>query len=127
MLMCRPAEATPVCDVMCACVCACVCPQKQLASERIAALLEDRRIRETEEAAHRQLMNQQLEDKAAELAKAEEQLRQTTKDYILGEPHAYLALQPLRYKVHNVIMRMPSLEDSTAPAAHAHRASLQAP
>ena len=31
-------------------------PQRQLASERIEALLEDRRIREGEEAAHRSVM-----------------------------------------------------------------------
>jgi len=37
-----------------------VCVQKQLASERIAALLEDRRIREYEEAAHRTYMDQQV-------------------------------------------------------------------
>jgi len=34
--------------------------QKQLAQERIAALLEDRRIREYEEAAHRAHMDQQV-------------------------------------------------------------------
>lgn len=58
--------------------------QKQLATERIAALLEDRRIREGEEAAHRAHMNQQLQNLSAKLKAAEEQLRQTTKDYILG-------------------------------------------
>jgi hypothetical protein len=61
-----------------------VCLQKQLASERIAALLEDRHIREGEEAAHRAHMNQQVQDLSAKLKASEEQLRQTTKDYILG-------------------------------------------
>lgn len=59
-------------------------PQKQLAAERIAALLEDRRIREAEEEAHRGQLNSQLEGLAERLRKAEEGLRQTTKDYILG-------------------------------------------
>jgi len=58
--------------------------QKQLASERIAALLEDRRIREYEEAAHRAHMDQLVESKEGKLKHAEEQLRQTTKDYIIG-------------------------------------------
>ena len=58
--------------------------QKQLASERIAALLEDRKIREGEEEAHRAAMNQQLEVLAQKLKKTEETLRTTTKDYILG-------------------------------------------
>eukprot|EP00983_Pelagomonas_calceolata_P016705 525839-Pelagomonas_calceolata.AAC.4 len=37
----------------------CLHLQRQLAGERIAALLEDRRIREYEEAAHRAYMDQQ--------------------------------------------------------------------
>lgn len=61
------------------------CSQKQLAAERIAALLEDRRIREGEEEMHRAHMNQQLEVAADKLRRVEEQLRMTTKDYILGE------------------------------------------
>lgn len=58
--------------------------QKQLAAERIGALLEDRRIREQEEELHRRSLTQQLETSADKLRKAEEQLRTTTKDYILG-------------------------------------------
>jgi hypothetical protein len=66
-------------------LCMCRAPQKQLATERIGSLLEDRRIREQEEEVHRRNTAQQLEVSADKLRKAEEQLRQTTKDYILGE------------------------------------------
>lgn len=59
--------------------------QKQLANERITALLEDRRIRDEEEQAHRSHLNQQLEAAAQKLRKTEEMLRQATKDAILGE------------------------------------------
>ncbi|KAF5830416.1 hypothetical protein DUNSADRAFT_14637 [Dunaliella salina] len=58
--------------------------QRQLAGEHISALLEDRRIREYEEAAHRAYMDQQVEGKEIRLKGMEEQLRQTTKDYILA-------------------------------------------
>ncbi|GIM05695.1 hypothetical protein Vretimale_10129 [Volvox reticuliferus] len=58
--------------------------QKQLAAERIAALQEDRRIREQEEEAHRRALTQQLEVASERLQRVEEQLRTTTKDYILG-------------------------------------------
>ncbi|KAG2433514.1 hypothetical protein HYH02_012632 [Chlamydomonas schloesseri] len=58
--------------------------QKQLASERIAALLEDRRIREAEEEAHRRQLAAQLEAASERLARLEEQLRTTTKDYIVA-------------------------------------------
>ncbi|GFR40782.1 hypothetical protein Agub_g1396 [Astrephomene gubernaculifera] len=58
--------------------------QKQLASERIAALLEDRRIRDQEEETHRRSLSQQLEAATERLQRVEEQLRTTTKDYILG-------------------------------------------
>ena len=60
-------------------------PQRQLASERIDALVEDRRIREGEEAAHRTNVNQQLEQAAQKLKRTEEMLRHATKDAILGE------------------------------------------
>jgi coiled-coil domain-containing protein 77 len=55
-----------------------------MASERIAALLEDRRIRDEEEQAHRAHMNQQMEQAAQKLKRTEELLRQSTKDEILG-------------------------------------------
>ncbi|GIL62982.1 hypothetical protein Vafri_17149 [Volvox africanus] len=58
--------------------------QKQLAAERISALQEDRRIREQEEEAHRRALTQQLEVASERLQRVEEQLRTTTKDYILG-------------------------------------------
>ncbi|EFJ43281.1 centriole protein [Volvox carteri f. nagariensis] len=58
--------------------------QKQLAAERIAALQEDRRIREQEEEAHRRALTQQLEVATERLQRLEQQLRTTTKDYILG-------------------------------------------
>ncbi|KAG2498150.1 hypothetical protein HYH03_003908 [Edaphochlamys debaryana] len=58
--------------------------QKQLATERIAALLEDRRIREQEEEAHRRSLSTQLEAATERLQRQEEQLRTTTKDYILA-------------------------------------------
>jgi hypothetical protein len=62
--------------------------QKQLATERIAALLEDRRIKGQEEEAHRAQLNSQIESLTTRLKKAEEVLRTTTKEYILGAPPA---------------------------------------
>ena len=47
--------------------------------------MEDRRIREGEEAAHRTNVNQQLEQAAQKLKRTEEMLRHATKDAILGE------------------------------------------
>ncbi|KAK9814374.1 hypothetical protein WJX72_004785 [[Myrmecia] bisecta] len=58
--------------------------QKQFANERIAALLEDRRIREADEEAHRELAAQKLEELTARLKKTEQTLQATTKDYILA-------------------------------------------
>ena len=57
-------------------------------SERVEALLEDRRIREQEAAAATTALSQQLEATLARLARAEENLRTATRDYILGEPEA---------------------------------------
>lgn len=50
----------------------------------MAALLEDRRIREQEEAAHRANYALQLEQMSDKLRRNEETLRTTTRDYILG-------------------------------------------
>ncbi|MEW5301830.1 MAG: hypothetical protein WDW36_004665 [Sanguina aurantia] len=58
--------------------------QRQLASERVDAFTSDRLIREAEEANHRSHMAQQLELAAGRLRRAEETLRQVTKDFILA-------------------------------------------
>ena len=58
--------------------------QRQFASERIGAILEDRRIREQDEMRHRTNFQQQIEAKAQKIRKLEELLGNTTKDYILG-------------------------------------------
>ena len=67
-------------------------------SERIEALLEDRRIREQEAAAATSALSQQLEATLARLSRAEENLRTATRDYILGEPMAPLRLQNMLWR-----------------------------
>lgn len=58
--------------------------QKQLYSERIAALMDDRKIREQEEQKHWANMNMQIDSLSQRLKKTEEALRITTRDYILA-------------------------------------------
>lgn len=59
--------------------------QKRLAAERIAALQEDRAIRERDAAAHAAALSATAEALAEKLQAAEEALRVTTKDYILAK------------------------------------------
>ena len=61
-----------------------MCVQQIFTSERIEALLEDRRIREQEAAAATSALGQQLEGTLTRLHTAEENLRTATRDYILG-------------------------------------------
>lgn len=61
-----------------------VCLQKQFANERIAALLEDRRIRQQDEEVHHAMHAQKVEELMQRLQKTEMTLQQTTKDYIIG-------------------------------------------
>ncbi|KAK9865785.1 hypothetical protein WJX84_006592 [Apatococcus fuscideae] len=58
--------------------------QRAFAAERVGALLEDRRIREQDEAAHRQLLQQQLEQTRQQLATCQKTLQTTTRDFILA-------------------------------------------
>ena len=58
--------------------------QKQFNAERVAALLEDRRIREQDEQAHAALAAQRLDELQQRLKNTERALQQATKDYILG-------------------------------------------
>ena len=70
----------------------CLCSlalQKQFNAERVAALLEDRRIREQDEQAHASLAAQRIDELQQRLKNTERALQQATKDYILGR-------QPLR-------------------------------
>jgi len=67
-------------------LCGALCAvQKQLAQERISALLTDRKLHEAEEARHRAGYNAQVEALANKVQRLEEALRLTTRDYILGE------------------------------------------
>ena len=58
--------------------------QKRFARERIAALLEDRTLREADAVALAASADAKLADLAARLADAETVLLQTTKDHVLG-------------------------------------------
>ena len=58
--------------------------QKQFAAERVAALQEDRAIRERDAAAHAAALGQTAEELAHKLQAAEEALRRATKDFILA-------------------------------------------
>lgn len=59
--------------------------QKRFAAERIAALQEDRAIRERDAAAHAAALSATADALAEKLRAAEEALRVTTKDYILAK------------------------------------------
>lgn len=59
--------------------------QKRFAAERVAALQEDRAIRERDAAAHAAALGAAAEELSARLAAAEEALRTTTRDYILAK------------------------------------------
>jgi hypothetical protein len=56
-----------------------------VANERIAALLEDRKVREQEWARHRANYELQVRQLVDKLRRCEEVLRSTTKECILGE------------------------------------------
>ncbi|KAL4422700.1 hypothetical protein ABPG75_008897 [Micractinium tetrahymenae] len=58
--------------------------QKKFAAERIAALTEDRAIRERDAAAAAAALSRTAEDLAGRVQGAEEALRHTTRDYILA-------------------------------------------
>ena len=58
--------------------------QREFTSERVAALLEDRRIRSQDEAAHRAAYQQKIDELTQRLKQTEVALQRTTKDYILG-------------------------------------------
>ena len=58
--------------------------QRHFANERIAALLEDRRIRSQDEEAHRAVYQQKIDELTQRLKQTELALQRTTKDYILG-------------------------------------------
>ena len=69
--------------------------QRQFASERIAALLEDRGIRGQDEEAHRAVYQQKVDELTQRLKQTELALQRTTRDYILGDtpyPHPALDL-----------------------------------
>ncbi|GMH33975.1 hypothetical protein BSKO_01809 [Bryopsis sp. KO-2023] len=65
--------------------------QRQFASERVAALLEDRKIREQDEASHRMNFQQQTDQQSQKIQKLEEILRTTTRDYILARKEKQMA------------------------------------
>ena len=58
--------------------------QAQFNSERIAALLEDRRIRAGDEEAHQVVYHKKIDELTQRLKQTELALQRTTKDYILG-------------------------------------------
>lgn len=67
--------------------------QTQFAAERVAALLEDRRIREQDDEAHKARMDARFEEMQIKLQRTEELLQQTTKDYIVLRRTAHEAEQ----------------------------------
>ena len=58
--------------------------QRRFTRERIAALLEDRALREADAAAHGAAADAKLAELTTRLTDAETALLQTTKDHILG-------------------------------------------
>jgi hypothetical protein len=59
--------------------------QKRFAGEKLVALAEDRQLREKDMAAQMAAASQAIADLEQRLKGAEEALRRTTKDYIVGE------------------------------------------
>ena len=58
--------------------------QRRFTRERVAALLEDRSLREADAAAHAAAADAKLANLTARLTDAEMALQQITKDHILG-------------------------------------------
>ena len=58
--------------------------QKQFAAERVASMLEDRRIREAETEAYQLAAADRAAKLSSRIEHLEKALQETTKDYILG-------------------------------------------
>lgn len=80
-----PAAQGEALALKCEALAAQLAEQKRFAAERVAALQEDRCIRERDAAAHAAALSASVEELAARLAAAEEALRTTTRDYILAK------------------------------------------
>ena len=59
-------------------------PQRRFTAEKMAALAEDRQLREKDMQAQMAAASQTISDLEHRVKGAEEALRRTTKDYILG-------------------------------------------
>lgn len=70
--------------------------QKQFAAERIAALVEERRMHEVDEAARNGVASAKHDELLQRLHRTEDALQATTKDYILGNPAEDIA----RHNIH---------------------------
>ena len=104
---------------------ACAPPlQKQFNAERVAALLEDRRIREQDEQAHAALAAQRIDELQQRLKNTEWALQQATKDYILGEQ----LLRRNAFHLQHANARCPAVQQSPKRHQHGKRhAMLQVP
>lgn len=80
-----PTAQAEAADLKCEALEAQLAEQKRFAAERIAALQEDRAIRERDAAAHAAALSATADALAEKLRAAEEALRVTTKDYILAK------------------------------------------
>lgn len=60
------------------------CIQKRFNLERVAALLEDKKIQEENAEAHAKLQDETADELRSKLKKVEHALQQTTKDFIMG-------------------------------------------
>lgn len=69
--------------------------QKQFAAERIAALMEERRMLEVDEAARNGVASAKHDELLQRLHRTEDTLQATTKDYILGESLSTHPARPL--------------------------------
>ncbi|KAK3242884.1 hypothetical protein CYMTET_47438 [Cymbomonas tetramitiformis] len=59
--------------------------QKRYSNERIAALLEDRRIREADEEAYRKTMERRVEDCTDKIQRSEKLLTNSTRDFVIAQ------------------------------------------
>ena len=64
--------------------------QRRFSNERIAALLEDRRIRDADEALQKEAAEKKAAEMQNRLARTEDLLQKATKDFILARTTPYI-------------------------------------
>ena len=85
--------------------------QRKFSNERIAALLEDRRIRDADESVQREAAEKKCQELADRLNRTEDLLQKATKDYILQRREAQNAHAALHEEEARLAMELAKLTD----------------